>query len=207
MTQTRPANLFGNSPLDSPHNSDASQLNSAFRSYSAPGSASQMMTQTQLDATQTPTQASKDPTRLRRTNALVGYESYESIAATEQETQDTGMDDEESFPSAAQPAAKNVFDIMRAAATQKPLSPEVVLAGKKHRSAFIENEADMSDEDEGGMGRASGDEDETGLDAELESLVDNEEVDRDVADEQDALVDELFAYVLPDRVSLFSALS
>lgn len=213
MTQTRPANLF-DSPLDSPSESSIHRP-----TYSAPNSESQTqtMTQTQLEATQTPTQVSKNP--LRRTNAaMLEFPSYGSITATEPEAtiveEDTQMvdaddeddeeeeeeEEEETLPSAAQaPSTKNAFEIMLAAqkapaATAAPVEGPAQPA-KKAQNAFIANEADMSDEEEGALGRGSGDEDETGLDAELESLVDNEEVDRDLADQQDDLVDKLFACV------------
>lgn len=201
LTQTRPANLFGNSPSDSPLGSEFSQIGSLPRSSYSTNHESQM-TQTQLAATQTPTQASKDPSRLRRGNHLIGYDSYGSLPATEvvpEEDEEEDETQEESFPTAAQPSKPaNAFELLRAAAN-KPHSPVAPIAaapvGKKQRSAFIDTEADMSDEEEGALGRASGDEDETGMDAELESLVDNEEVDRELRDEQDEMVDELYAYV------------
>lgn len=197
FTQTRPANLFGNSPADSPHGSEFSQLGSLPRTYST--SHEPQMTQTQLAATQTPTQASKDPNRLRRGNALLGYESYNSLPATEvvrEEDEDEDETQEESYPTAAQPTKPtNAFELLRAAANKphSPVAPIVAAPAKKTKSAFIDTEADMSDEEEGALGRASGDEDETGMDAELESLVDNEEVDRDLRDQQDEMVDELYA--------------
>ncbi|SGY20813.1 BQ5605_C016g08149 [Microbotryum silenes-dioicae] len=210
MTQTRPLNLFGAASMESPVGSTFSPLDSASRPRFSLDSSSQRptgMTQTQLAATQTPTQASKDPSRLRRANAVIGYDSISELAATEVELASTEVEGaetqeterQESFPSAAQPIATNAFEIMRqAAATQQSILPALVEdmqreTRRKGASAFIEQEADLSDEEGGALGRLSGDEDETNLDDELESLVDHDEVDEEVAAEQDAAVNDLHA--------------
>ncbi|GAA5820615.1 hypothetical protein JCM11251_003077 [Rhodosporidiobolus azoricus] len=209
LTQTRPANLFADSPSDSPGLSFRQTL-------STRNSESQLGGDTQL---QTPTQHSKDPTRLRRLDAMVTYGSLPATevqpAATEvvqsaaskgdeiAETQDAEEEtQEESFPTAAQPPTiavpsqpKNAFHALRAGAAQEGVPPPLVSKESKHRrkSAFVDDQANLSDEEDLGLGGVSGDEDENGMDAELESLVDNEEVDKDLRDEQDAMVDELHA--------------
>ncbi|SCV72180.1 BQ2448_4874 [Microbotryum intermedium] len=212
MTQTRPLNLFGAASMESPLGLTFSPLDSASRPRFSLDSSSQRptgMTQTQLAETQTPTQASKDPSRLRRANAVIGYDSISELAATEVEpvstevegfeTQET--DQQESFPSAAQPTAPNAFEIMRQAAMQQSILPALVEdmqreSRRKDANAFIEQEADLSDEEGGALGRLSGDEDETNLDDELESLVDHDEIAPELAAEQDALVNDLHAQIL-----------
>ncbi|GAA5887858.1 hypothetical protein JCM5296_001789 [Sporobolomyces johnsonii] len=200
MTQTRPANLFADSPSDSPRDARS------FASLSTSDSQSQLVTQTQFDVTQTPTQAARDKTNLRRLGALVGYESYSALAATEvqpdptevamTDVQDGEAQEEESFPSAAQPtaAAKDAFSALREGARRSELAPIPEKSkARTEKNAFVDDQAGLSDEEGMGLGAPSGDEDEDGHDAELESLVDNEEVDRDVADEQDKLARERYA--------------
>ncbi|GAA5921692.1 hypothetical protein JCM3775_001769 [Rhodotorula graminis] len=198
LTQTRPANLF-DSPSDSPayHRQSMSMLDSQ----------SQALDETQVATAETPTQLSKDPTRLRRTAALTSFESLAPLAPTEvdssrsreeatqlddaqvDETQDT-QDALHTLPSAAQPTApRNAFDALKAGAAHVDAPAEAQQVPRRRmRNAFVDAEANLSDEEVGlGLGGLSGDEDEDGHDAELESLVDNEEVDRDVQDEQDKL--------------------
>ncbi|GAA5967806.1 hypothetical protein JCM11641_005771 [Rhodosporidiobolus odoratus] len=208
LTQTRPANLFADSPSDSP------------ASFSFRQSLSTRASETQLagDAPmQTPTQTSKNPTKLRRQGALT---SFSALATTEMqallgtaavsqpngdlaETQEE--ETQEAMPSAAQPqtlAAKNAFDALRAGATQANAPAPAPAAAPKRpaKSAFINDQAGMDDEDEGGgLGGVSADEDEEGHDDELESLVDNEEVHEEVRAEQDALAEELHAAEMEKR--------
>ncbi|GAA6048608.1 hypothetical protein JCM3770_002053 [Rhodotorula araucariae] len=203
LTQTRPA-------MDSPSDSPAFYRHS----LSTRDSQSQALEQTQLASAQTPTQFSKDPTRLRRAGALTSFDSLGPPAATEiqpepielassraasnetqvEETQvadDTQEDTQDALPSAAQPTAlRNAFDALKSGATQQLDPPAQAQQQMRRRAmnAFVDAEANLSDEEVGlGLGGVSGDEDEAGHDAELESLVDNEEVDRDVQAEQDKL--------------------
>ncbi|BGP16626.1 hypothetical protein JCM10213v2_004628 [Rhodosporidiobolus nylandii] len=192
LTQTRPANLF-DSPSDSP-------------AFSHRQSLSTRDSESQLGETQvqTPTQVSKEANKLRRLGAMV---TYGDLPATEVEAAPEPVSDAqaaetqeetqaESMPSAAQPPTappKNAFDALRAGAAQQNAPAPVLAPKRKLNSAFVDAEANLSDEEELGLGGVSGDEDENGLDAELESLVDNEEVDKELRDEQDALVDELHA--------------
>ncbi|BGP25040.1 hypothetical protein Rt10032_c09g3983 [Rhodotorula toruloides] len=205
LTQTRPANLF-DSPSDSP-------VQYYRNSLSTRDSQSQSLDETQLASAHTPSQASRDSTKLRRTNALVAFDSMTDIAPTEvqpapteivgsrstagqiDETQET-QETQDGMPSAAQPtlaSAKNAFDVLRAGAAQDPVIAPAV-SKRRERNQFVDAEANLSDEEEAlGLGGVSGDEDEDGHDAELESLVDNEEVDREVQDEQDRLAAERYA--------------
>ena len=123
------------------------------------------------------------------------------VADRRQVDDDEDRTQNESLPTAAQPT--NAFSVMLSAAaaaksaggTDGPGTDAAAPApARKQRSAFIEREAVLSDDEEGGaFGGLSGDEDEGGLDAELESLVDNEEVDREVQAEQDEAVGDLYA--------------
>ncbi|TNY24832.1 hypothetical protein DMC30DRAFT_386421 [Rhodotorula diobovata] len=186
LTQTRPANLF-DSPSDSP---------AYYRqSLSTRDSQSQALDETQPATAQTPTQLSRDPTRLRRVGALTPFDSLAPLAATEVETQleDAQLEEtRDALPSAAQQptAPRNAFEALKAGAAQADAPPpEAQQVPRRHgKNAFVDAEANLSDEEVGlGLGGISGDEDEDGHDAELESLVDNEEVDRDVQEEQDKL--------------------
>ncbi|GAA6042061.1 hypothetical protein JCM8097_004089 [Rhodosporidiobolus ruineniae] len=204
LTQTRPANLF-DSPSDTPSTHRAT-LSTRF-------SESQLGGDTQP---QTPTQFSKDQNKLRRLDAMVTYGSLPPTevqpAATEVvasasnagETQEETQEDSQlAFPSAAQPptaapattpappAIRNAFDVLGKPVAAPAPPAAAALPKRKERSAFVDDQANLSDEEEIGLGAMSGDEDETGLDAELEELVDNQEVDREVRDEQDALAQEL----------------
>lgn len=234
LTQTRPANMYADSPTDSP--GGFTQFAALKRTMSDPNDESQVvMTQTQVDdegiggIAQTPTQQrSRGLSRLRRGGAMASFsDASMMLPATEiVEEEDEGQDEEmpeldavvadrrtvddyedrtqnESLPTAAQPT--NAFSVMLSAAAaaaaksaQGTDGPVTDAAGpglaRKQRSAFIEREAVLSDDEEGGaFGGLSGDEDEGGLDAELESLVDNEEVDREVQAEQDEAVGDLYA--------------
>lgn len=205
MTQTRPLNMF----VDSQNESPASFGMTQFRELDDDDSQSQgmtVMTQTQIDAAQTPTQILRDPTRLQRGGAVLNVTLSGGTGSPLVRTQLVGEeeddDDEDDFQAldSLQDLDKrpkpvvNAFDVLRAA-VEKPHSPVApvvpVIERRREKNAFIDTEAGLSDEEEGMLGRMSGDEDETGLDAELESLVDNEEVDRDVRDEQDERAEEL----------------
>ncbi|GAA5999911.1 hypothetical protein JCM10207_005968 [Rhodosporidiobolus poonsookiae] len=210
LTQTRPANAFLDSPSDSPAFSFRNSL-------STRDSESQLGAETQL---QTPTQTSKDPTKLRRLNAMITYGSLpatevqpdptevarsasngEEVEETQEETQqeetqqeetqreETQEETQDAMPSAAQPptaAPKTAFDVLRAGAAQLNAPPPVPQPKRRERNAFVDTEANLSDEEEGlGLGGLSGDEDEEGHDAELEELVDNEEIAHDLREEQD----------------------
>lgn len=96
---------------------------------------------------------------------------------------------------------RNAFDIL---GKSKPISaiPKV----RREKNEFIATEADLSDE-EMGMGAQSGDEDEAGMDAELEELVDNEDVDFETRDEQDRLADDLRRYGYNFTGSTFTLIS
>ncbi|BGP02392.1 hypothetical protein NBRC10513v2_006039 [Rhodotorula toruloides] len=202
LTQTRPANLC-DSPSDSP-------MQYYRNSLSTRDSQSQALDETQLATAQTPTQAPRDSTKLRRTNALVAFDSMTDIAPTEVQSAPTenvgsrSTDDQtdetqetqDAMPSAAQPtlaSTKNAFDLLRAGAAQDSDTAAPVLPKRRERNQFVDAEANLSDEEALGLGGVSGDEDEDGHDAELESLVDNEEVDREVQDEQDRLAAERYA--------------
>ncbi|BGP32491.1 hypothetical protein JCM10296v2_004272 [Rhodotorula toruloides] len=203
LTQTRPANLF-DSPSDSP-------MQYYRNSLSTRDSQSQALDETQLATAQTPTQAPRDSTKLRRTNALVAFDSMTDIAPTEVQSapienvgsrstddqSDETQETQDAMPSAAQPtlaSTKNAFDLLRAGAAQDLGTVAPALPKRRERNQFVDAEANLSDEEEAlGLGGVSGDEDEDGHDAELESLVDNEEVDREVQDEQDRLAAERYA--------------
>lgn len=103
------------------------------------------------------------------------------------------MDLEPPSAGQAQPALRNAFDIITA--VTKPAEEVVVKKKGKGKSMFVDTEADLSDDEVLGMGMGgdSGDEDENGLDAELESLVDNDEVNEEVQAEQDLLAQQLHA--------------
>ncbi len=201
MTQTRPVNLYEDSP-------GGSQPFSQLRGMGG-------YSQTQQ---QTPTAKGRRP--LGRLGSLLSHrESSElELESTEiqphpteleptvmeptevdqQADEGVAMGDDLALPSAAQPSS-NVFETMKAAQA-KEKAREEKRALRRSKNAFIENEADLS-EDEllGGMAGLSGDENEDGLDAELESLVDNEEVDRDLQDEQDVLARERHAQALAEE--------
>lgn len=213
MTQTRPANLFEDSPSDSPGES-------LLHSQSIPGSASVRMTQTQLDATQTPTQAPRGlarrpPLEMLESFIMPGTEVHISTAETEEEVEETQEQDVEEeleeeetemsgddLPSAGQhlPATqaatpvRTAFDVLQA--TQKALAAPPKAKKERARSDFVDAEAVRSDDEDMGMGAGSGDEDENGMDAELESLVDNEEVERDLLEKQDERAGEAYMCVL-----------
>lgn len=180
-------------------------------SLSTRDSQSQALDETQVATAQTPTQAPRDSTKLRRTNALVAFDSMTDIAPTEVQlapTENVGsrstddqtvetQETQDAMPSAAQPtlaSTKNAFDLLRAGAAQDPDTVAPALPKRRERNQFVDAEANLSDEEEAlGLGGVSGDEDEDGHDAELESLVDNEEVDREIQDEQDRLAAERYA--------------
>lgn len=204
---------------------------------SGPGADTQRdiaMTQTQLDASETPSHHSmqhsfKDPSRRRlganmtemyggSPSAFAAREREEQEEDDLQETQDMSMgsaaeDDvarasasrtERSSPAAAdaspdaQPSRPmNAFDALRAGAdraARRSRSPSVTAAGKppaKGKNQFIAGEAEMDEEEEGAFGGQSGDEDETGMDAELEELVDRGPVDLEEQARQDRLARDL----------------
>ena len=199
MTQTRPVDLYEDSP------GGESQPFSQVRGGSH-------YSQTQ----QTPTAKGRRP--LGRLGSLLSHrESSElelqstevqpeptEVAPTEVEPTEVQLDDDDvamddlALPSAAQAQAQaqpqpNVFEALKAAQAKEAAREERRVL-KRTKNAFIENEADLSDDELlGGMAGLSGDENEDGLDAELESLVDNDEVDRDLQDEQDVLARERHA--------------
>ncbi|KAK4702569.1 hypothetical protein P7C70_g3652, partial [Phenoliferia sp. Uapishka_3] len=203
------ANLFEDSPSDTPRHAS-----STFgRSHSMADTESQTLTPTQLDA-QTPTQAPRNGNSLHRAHGLMPYSAYngsatqiepnatlaeESQADAEVQDDDETQDDTElnDFPTAAQPV-RNAFEVLAMGAKAKAVvaTPTPVVEKKRQaRNEFVLAEADRDDEEDNmmGMGNDSADEDETGMDEELESLVDNEEKDRDVVDEENARVEELRA--------------
>ncbi|GJN90861.1 hypothetical protein Rhopal_003875-T1 [Rhodotorula paludigena] len=216
LTQTRPAN-FADSPSDSPA--------FAYRqSLSTLDSQSQAFFETQFASAETPTQASRDPTKLRRAPALTSFDSLPALAATEvqpeptevvssrsaetpldetqvveetlQDAQEDAQDEtqDETLPSAAQPTATapNAFDALRAGAMQQAQPAQPVSRRRQH-NAFVDEEAGMDSEEEGyGLGGVSGDEDETGHDAELQELVDNAQVDEELEAEQNRLAEERY---------------
>ncbi|KAM0791618.1 hypothetical protein ACM66B_006057 [Microbotryomycetes sp. NB124-2] len=211
LTQTRPAHMYGDSPGDeSP--GGFTQLLGLKRTLSDPTDDSQPITITQTQLVdeedrqpKTPTQLDKRAHKLRRAGALVGYGKTQSLGddiAEEDEEQEADGEKDTQEPTAAQSAAEsagqpaNAFDKMLAAARSRGAedtddAPAKDERRKKGKSAFIEGEAVLSDEEEGGLfGGVSGDEDEGGLDAELESLVDNEKVDDEEEAEQDLLARE-----------------
>ncbi|KAI5480590.1 hypothetical protein MNV49_000286 [Pseudohyphozyma bogoriensis] len=196
FTQTRPANRFAISPsIDGTPN------------Y---GSSVTRDTQTQISQTQiepaTPTQAPRDPRPLGRNNALVPLGTAfagtpTQLAATEvvpsahatsesgvEATPQNGLEE----PQSGQPfLVRNAFDVLAKGAVAAAAPPPAP-AAPKTRNAFIDTEADLSDDEMMGLGGAgSADEDEAGLDAELESLVDHEEVNEELAAEQDFLARQL----------------
>ena len=218
LTQTRPAANF-DSPLDTP-------LRSHRQTYSTLDSQSQAMDETQLASAQTPTQitqratASQRPNALRRTEALSNLESVAEVAPTEmaatevvamaddpetqiEETQpdaDTQDESQDIRPSAAQipapGAPANAFALMQAAAARKP-EPEVARPPKKRGgNAFVEDEANLSEEEgDRVFGGVSDDENEDDHDRELAELVDNTKEDEEVEAEQDEEAARLHRYV------------
>lgn len=132
----------------------------------------------------------------------------ETQVEVEEEEQDEDEEEEEeiaetqlatpSFPSAQPPTKQNAFEMM-AAAGRRSISPPLakVAKARQGKNAFIDAEANLSDEEAMGMMANSGDEDEAGedMDAELESLVDNEEVAFDLGERQDKLARERAALV------------
>ncbi|KAK4047256.1 hypothetical protein OIV83_005560 [Microbotryomycetes sp. JL201] len=212
LTQTRPAHMYTGSPGDdSP--GGFTQLLGLKRTLSDPTDDSQpiAITQTQLvddEDTQprTPTQLDKRAKKLRRAGALHGYGPSQSVGgdiAEEDEAEDEDGEDQQE-PSAAQPTSEpasqhaNAFDKIMATAQNRNETESDAQSKEERRkrgnNAFIEGEAVLSDEEEGGMfGGVSGDEDEGGLDAELESLVDNEKIDEEEEIEQDLLARERHA--------------
>jgi hypothetical protein len=96
------------------------------------------------------------------------------------------------------PHAVNAFDVLRAGAdkaARRSRSPSVIERDDrlqmKGKNQFIAAEADMDEEEEALFGGQSGDEDENGLDAELEELVDHGPVDLEQQAKEDALADQL----------------
>ncbi|KAL8278878.1 hypothetical protein RQP46_008749 [Phenoliferia psychrophenolica] len=200
------ANLFEGSPSDTPRHLSS-------HAPSVPGTdttvnESQTLSQTQLDA-QTPTQAPRNGKTLFRAQNLFPYaavpapevevdadDDVEPTVPTHSpsspETQDTEVD----VPSAAQPV-RNAFDVlaMGARAAVAPSPPAEERKKKASKNMFVHDEVEMDEEETAmmGGGNDSGDEDEAGMDAELESLVDNEEKDRELVAEEDERVEELRA--------------
>lgn len=120
---------------------------------------------------------------------------------------DVEMNEQSDEEHEAKTTTTNAFDIMRKAAADQSASDETagrmpLPAKGKAGNRFVETEAGMSDEDDMGLGAVSADEDETGLDKELEELVDREEMDEDVQAEGDKLVAEQFLSV-PSLLSAF----
>lgn len=161
------------------------------------------MPQTPYDMSQTPTQANEQG-RMRGV-VMRSSLTYQSMSKTEIiESREEGIGEDSSLPAPAQ-TRKNVFETLienAVAASSRLEHPNVpslsfdaqgfaAPAITKKKNRFIDTEADLSDEEEGGMGGASGDEDETGLDAEDVDLVDNTVVARELREKQDALANEL----------------
>ncbi|KAM0749191.1 hypothetical protein T439DRAFT_45424 [Meredithblackwellia eburnea MCA 4105] len=197
--------FFEDSPSDTPRD----HRSTLGRTQSIPDTESQVLTQnsrTQLEA-DTPTQAPRFGGRpLHRGGGMVGYSDVLEMPATEVELEATLVDDEQEdegetqeemeMPSAAQPPRpRNAFQALRQGAldaAQAPVAPPAP-AKQRKKNMFALDEAVLSDEDDMGMGGLSDDENEAGMDAELESLVDNEEKDRELVDEEDARADQLRA--------------
>lgn len=208
MTQTRPVGLFADSPSFSPRDSQLYQdsLSTARDSQSqSQGFFDQTQTQTQTQVDATPTQAHKRPKQLRRYPAVVrqGSMSDKSPDPTEvvveggdeEEGEDAqaGDDAEESFPSAAQP--RNAFAVLKQGAALESIPEKKTVdwaTRRREPNAFVDDQANLdSDEEQGGLNAASGDEDEEGHDAELTSLVDNSKVAEEVEAAQNARAREL----------------
>ncbi|GAA5925187.1 uncharacterized protein JCM15063_004949 [Sporobolomyces koalae] len=194
MTQTRPVNLFGDSPSFSPRDSQMFRESLS----SAQDSQTQRYTQTQVDAT--PTQAARHPNQLRRQHALVRDESLSEL-----QPEPTEVIEEESFPSAAQPpsaAPRNAFTVLRQARTALEAVPEQVPTKRRREmNAFVDDQANLDSDEEqaGGLNAASGDEDEEGHDAELEELVDNQAISEELQAVQDTRARELHQEELDKR--------
>lgn len=192
MTQTRPVDLYDDSPGGESQTffsetrgaagySQTQQTPTAKgrRSLGRLGSLLSHRESSELDLEST--EAQPEPTELEPT-------VMESTEIDHEADEDVVMDDL-ALPSAAQPQT-NAFEMLKTAQA-KAAALEEKRALRRSKNAFIEAEADLS-EDEllGGLAGLSGDENEDGLDAELESLVDNDEVDRDLQDAQDVLARE-----------------
>jgi hypothetical protein len=201
MTQTRPVNLFEDSPHDTQDDSQPHYTLSGDPASVNRDESQVALTQTQLENTQTPTQAHRVG-GLQRSKAMLLVEPLsdaimeeEGEGEEEEEEEDAGEEDEEEMelPSAQPPRLKNAFDLLKSHSTTKP---DREVGGKKGRNAFIDAEADLSDEEVMGMMMNSGDEDEGAedLDADLEGLMDDEEVAADLRAKQDALARERAAY-------------
>ncbi|GAA6008179.1 hypothetical protein JCM11491_001915 [Sporobolomyces phaffii] len=187
MTQTRPVGLFADSPTFSPRDSQPFQDSLS----TAQDSQSQRFTQTNA----TPTQAARHHNQLRRHAPLL---RNDSLSETQPEPTEVVGEDDESFPSAAQPptapASKNAFEVLRQGGALASI-PEGSPAPKRRRetNVYLDAEANLDSDEEqaGGLNAASGDEDEEGHDAELEDLVDNEVIEEELAAIQDERADEL----------------
>jgi len=186
MTQTRPVNMFGDSPAYSPRDSQNFQESLS----TTRDSQSQGFTQTQVDAT--PTQAVRHPNQLRRQNALVRDDSL-----SDAQPDPTEVVEEESFPSAAQPPTANApprdaFSALRQGAALASI-PEKNTKHRREKNAFVDDQANLDSDEEqaGGLNAASGDEDEEGHDAELDELVDNQAISEELQAVQDARAREL----------------
>lgn len=70
-------------------------------------------------------------------------------------------------------------------------APVINTTKKRAKNAFVDDQVELSDEEDTRMGAISDDEDETGMDAEDAEIVDNAVIDAELAQEQDALADEL----------------
>lgn len=168
MTQTRPANPYAESPRDE---GESQALSSEFQQSFEP---------TQVDS----------PTESHRQLPISIFDDPIELEATQVE--ETQIDSQAAAPS-AQPhqsnRVPNAFEILQQA---QKMNVEVVKTKKRQLpNQFINDQADLSDEEVMGMGMGgSGDEDETleDLDAELTEMVDNEKVDADLEAEQNDLV-------------------
>lgn len=189
LTQNRPANLY------------AYEDSSPYHIPTILDSESQGLTPSQVDNGRTPSRvpvgqalraASSFVFAASSVNAsasLTAPEPTELVAteiAEEQETQDEETQDIFAALPSAQPP-RDAFSVLLAQKT----APVVNTTKKRAKNAFVDDQVELSDEEDTRMGAISDDEDETGMDAEDAEIVDNAVIDAELAQEQDALADEL----------------
>lgn len=186
MTQNRPMNPFEVSPRSA--EDDALPL-VQFDSFDT-------QTQTQLE-TQSPTRI---PSNRSKSSFTERAPSPTELQATEEQHEEE-EDSQLGLPSAQPrpPVPRNAFDVLLAPAPIAP-APKTKANRANVGNAFIDTEANLSDEEIMGMGlgeTGSGDEDETreDFDSELMELVDNEKVEEELLLQQDRLARERAALV------------
>lgn len=155
--------------------------------------------------------SSSSPKKLRPLKTVAPSPSQQGSTTAEPEPSAQSAPEELEDPEPAanseeSPQAANAFQMMQQAQAGTSAYPDMLKDKKRKRNAFVQDQADESDEDEGfmrGLRRNNNDdddEDKTDEEGSVKDLVDDQKVDADVQAEQDERVHEkdkcVFCYAL-----------